>query len=700
MTLAPNATEPGHGEAKPRHRGFVLAVLCVSLLIVSLDNTILNVALPTIVRAMHASSSELQWVVDAYAVVFAGLLLVGGSLGDRVGRKWVLMGGLVVFATGSALSAFSGTPDHLILARAFMGVGAAAIMPSTLSILTNVFTKPADRARAIGVWSGTTGLGVAIGPVAGGWLLAHFWWGSVFLVNVPIATVGLVAALWSVPNSRATIVRRPDVVGSVLSILGMGVLLWAIIEAPGRGWTSPLVLGSGALALVTLAGFFLWERHSTHPMLELSFFSSRRFSVAVVAMGFVIFALMGGLFVLTQYLQFSLGYSAFQAGLRVVPIAAVLLVVAPLSTVAVRRVGSKVVVFGGMAMVALGLGLLTLVTPSTTYGDVLPAFLCIGVGTGLAFAPSTESVMGSLPLDRAGVGSATNGAALQTGGALGVAVLGSLLSTRYQGQLTPVLLHHRIPGSALSIILGSLGGTLAVAQHVGGHLGAELAALGRRAFVSGMNLATLAGSVAVGTASIIILVALPGRPPALSGSLAASLPRGEQEELTGTPAEASGHAHDDDRAVGLRDAVLADRAEQHAGEAPVTAAAHHEQLCSEGTLHQDRRRVPLEGHGSDVDIGSRLAGPLDGIAEDGFGVVRRVIVAGHGHVGHAQGGGPFPHHGELETRPGSRRLASGPLHGDHGAPRAVDADDDGPGTVRPGILRPGILRPGILRRGA
>jgi EmrB/QacA subfamily drug resistance transporter len=486
-------------------------VLCVSLLIVSLDNTILNVALPVIVRTLHASSSSLQWIVDSYAIVFAGLLLVAGSLGDRLGRKWVFMTGLAIFSAGSAVSAFSGTADRLIAARAFMGIGGAAIMPSTLSILTSTFTEARERARAIGIWSGTTGLGVAVGPVAGGWLLAHFWWGSVFLVNVPIALIGLFAAVWLVPNSKNPNTKRSDPIGAGLSIVGMGLLLWGIIEAPNRSWTSPLILGAIAAALAVLTLFIVWERHSSHPMLEVSFFKSRRFSAAVGAMGLVMFALMGGLFLLTQYLQFSLGYTAFETGLRIAPIAAVLLVVAPLSSVVDRLVGTKPVVFAGMAIVALGFGLLTRVTVHDTYMDVLPAFLLIGLGTGLAFAPSTESVMGSLPVDQAGVGAATNGAALQTGGALGVGVLGSLLNTRYQNQLAPVLAHYKMPASILHLITSSLGGALAVSQKIGGVLGPELANFARRSFVSGLDLAVSVGAAVVGTAGLVVLVVLPNR---------------------------------------------------------------------------------------------------------------------------------------------------------------------------------------------
>jgi EmrB/QacA subfamily drug resistance transporter len=498
-------------------RWAILGVLCVSLLIVTLDNTILNVALPAIARSMHASSSQLQWIVDSYALVFAGFLLVAGSLGDRLGRKWVLMCGLAVFAAGSAASAFSGSPAHLIASRAFMGIGAAAIMPCTLSILTNVFIEAEGRARAIGIWSGTTGLGVAIGPVAGGWLLAHFWWGSVFLVNVPIAAVGLLAVAGWVPNSKDPESRRPDPVGGVLSVAGLGLLLWGIIAAPTRTWTSPLVVGAIVGAALVLVGFVWWERWYSDPMLEVSLFRSRRFSVAMGSMAMVIFALMGGLFLLTQYLQFSLGYSALQAGLRIAPIAAVLLVVAPLSPALVRWAGTKVIVCAGMTSIAVGLAILSSVTVHDTYMDTLPSFLLIGMGTGLALAPCTESVMGSLPLQHAGVGAGTNGAALQVGGALGVGVLGSILNSRYQQALTPALTHYRIPESILHLITGSLGGALIVAQELGGAAGSELAGAARHAFISGMDQAVTVAAVVVGIAAIVAAFLLPSRAPDRTG---------------------------------------------------------------------------------------------------------------------------------------------------------------------------------------
>jgi EmrB/QacA subfamily drug resistance transporter len=495
----------------------ILAVLCVSLLIVSLDSTILNVALPTIERVMHATSSQLQWIVDAYVIVFAGLLLALGSLGDRLGRKWVFMAGLALFAVGSAVSAFSATPDRLIAARAFMGIGGAAIMPSTLSILASVFSGPEERLQAIGVWSGTTGLGVAVGPVAGGWLLAHYWWGSVFLVNVPIALLGLLAAAWCVPNSRNPASKRPDPIGVGLSIASMALLLWGIIEAPSRTWTSPVIIGAIVVALALLAVFVWWERRSTHPMLEMSFFRSRRFSVAIGAMGLVIFALMGALFLLTQYLQFSLGYSALQTGLRIAPIAAVLLVVAPLSTLAVRHVGTKPIVFAGLGLIAVGLALLARITVHGTYLEALPALFLMGTGVGLALAPCTESVMGALPAAELGVGAATNSTFLQLGGALGVGILGSLLNTRYADRMVPALapylsaIPHAMVQTVQGLITGSVGGALAVAAEAGGTKGEELARVARESFVSGMDLALLVATVVVAVAAFVVLFVLPSR---------------------------------------------------------------------------------------------------------------------------------------------------------------------------------------------
>jgi EmrB/QacA subfamily drug resistance transporter len=483
----------------------------VTLLLVSLDNTILNVAIPSIVRSVHATSSELQWMVDAYAIVFAGLLLTLGALGDRVGRKRVFMAGLVVFGAGSALAAWSVSPEGLTLSRAVMGIGAAALMPCTLSILTNVFVGEHDRARAIGIWSATTGLGVAIGPILGGFLLVHFWWGSVFLINVPIAAAGLIAAAVIVPDSQNPSAKKADPIGSLLSIMGLGLLLWAIIEAPSRTWGAPAIIAALTGSAILLTAFVLWERHSEHPMLPTRFFRNRRYSVAIAALALVLFALVGMFFIMTQYLQFCLGFSPLRTGLAIGPVALALLVVAPLSVVAARRVSTKTVVSAGLFLIAAGLGLLSGTTVHDTYLDALPWFVLVGVGVGLTMAPSTESIMGSLPKEEAGVGSASSDTSMQVGGSLGVGVLGTALITRYQNFMSPLLVGLSIPPNVKGLILGSLGGALAVAQRAPGNSGVALASAATRGFISGMDLGLMIACVVVAAAGIVVLVLLPNR---------------------------------------------------------------------------------------------------------------------------------------------------------------------------------------------
>jgi EmrB/QacA subfamily drug resistance transporter len=498
------AARPEADGPSPR-RWLALAVLCVSLLIVTLDNTVLNVALPTLVRDLHATTTELQWIVDAYVMVFAGLLLVAGSLSDRIGRKRVFLAGLMAFAAGSTWAAFSGSVSMLIAARASMGIGGAMMMPATLAIITNMFRDPAERQRAIGVWAATTGLGIALGPIVGGLLLARFWWGSVFLINVPIAALGIACALPLIPDSKNPAALPPDVAGALMSIAGLGLVLWSLIEAPVRGWSSPVVIGAGLGGLAVLVAFTAWERVSSHPMLNLGFFRRRRFSAAVSSVGLCMFGLFGALFVLTQYLQFSLGYSALQAGVRVLPAAGAIAVIAPFSTLLVRVIGTKLTVAAGLLVIAGGLWQVSTASVATTYAGILPGMILLGVGAGLTIPSATESVMGSLPGGHTGVGSATNGAFLQVGGALGVAVIGSLLNTRYQDRMTSALAPYHVPHAVMQTILGSLGGALAVADRLGGALGTELAHLARAAFVSGMDL----GVAAAGC--LIALLALPSR---------------------------------------------------------------------------------------------------------------------------------------------------------------------------------------------
>ena len=502
-----------HGK-RGGHRWAVLVIVCASALIVNVDNTILNVALPTLVRKLAATSSELQWIVDSYAMVFAGLLLLGGSLADRFGRKRFFLIGLTVFAAGSIGAALSGSVDVLIGWRAVMGAGAALTIPPSLSIINDVFRDQAERARAIGVWAGTIGLGIAIGPIAGGLLLARFWWGSVFLVNVPIVVAAFAGALVLVPESKNPAVGRPDPWGAVLSITGLGLLLWAIIEAPARGWVSAEVIGVGLASLVVLGTFVAWEARSHHPMLNLAFFSDRRLSVAAAAETLGVFGLLGALFVQTQFLQFDLSFSPLQAGLRILPMAAVLGVSAPLSPILARVIGIKFTVAAGLTAIAGGLWQISAVsTVATTYGDVVPGLLLIGLGAGLLLPTATNSVVGSVPQGDSGIGSASNAVALQVGGALGVAVIGSVLSTRYQDHMSTALAGRHVPAAATHTILASLGGALAVAADARGAAGALLAHTARAAFMSGNQVALAVGAVVALGGAILVIARLPSRVP-------------------------------------------------------------------------------------------------------------------------------------------------------------------------------------------
>ncbi len=488
-----------------------LAVLCLSLVIISLDNTILNVALPVMVRDLHASTSQLQWIVDAYAITFAGLLLPAGSLGDRVGRKQVFLSGLLIFAAGSAASAFSTKVDELIGARALMGIGAAAIMPSTLSLLTTVFRRAPERKSAIGLWSASSGIGIAAGPIAGGWLLEHYWWGSIFLINVPMALVGALAAIWLVPGSRDPEARPSDFLGAMTSVVAMTLLLWSVIETPVRGWRSAPIVITGVAGLVAVAALVAWERRSAHPMLVLEAFDDRRFSVSMIVAGLVIFALSGALFVLTQYLQFSLGYSPLATGLRILPVAGILGVAAVVSTFLDRFVGSKVLVSSAMVVVSAGLWQLSSTSTAEGFHHALVGILLLGTGAGLALPLTTDAVVGALPPARLGVGSATNSSAIQLGGAVGVAVIGSVLASRYQGTMAPLLSGHAVPAAARAAILGSLGGALEVSRLAGGSVGLLLAKTARAAFINGMDLALKVGSVVALASAMVALLFLPSR---------------------------------------------------------------------------------------------------------------------------------------------------------------------------------------------
>jgi EmrB/QacA subfamily drug resistance transporter len=501
-----------------RKRWLTLGVLCTSLIVIGVDNTILNVALPTLATDLDAGTSQLQWIVDGYTLVFAGLLLTCGSLGDRFGRKGALSVGLVIFGAGSVLSAFAGSSAHLIATRCIMGAGGALIMPATLSIITNVFTVPAERARAIGIWAGMSAVGIAVGPVAGGYLLEHFYWGSVFLVNIPIVLFALIAGWFIVPNSKDPSAPRLDPVGAVLSILGLTALLWTIIEAPDKGWTSPTILGGFLAAAVVLGGFAFWEAHSDHPMLDVGFFRDMRFTAASVAIALTFFALFGSLFLTTQYLQSVLGYTALEAGVRVIPFALVMMVLAPQSPKLAEKFGTKRVVASGLTLVSVGLGSLAFAEPSAGYTPVLISYIVIATGMALTMAPSTESIMGSLPPAKAGVGSAVNDTTRQVGGALGVAIIGSVYSSIYVSRVDEAIAGKGIPANVSDAITSSVTGALVVADKVGGSSGAQLAAAAKSAFVEGMHHGVVVGAGVALLGAVICLLWLPARAADAIGS--------------------------------------------------------------------------------------------------------------------------------------------------------------------------------------
>ncbi|HZA26466.1 MAG TPA: MFS transporter [Actinomycetota bacterium] len=487
-------------------RWWALLVLCLSLVVIGMDNTILNVALPTLARDLQATGSDLQWMVDSYILVFAGLLLTMGALGDRFGRKLALNVGLLVFVGGSVASAFAGSAEVLIASRAAMGIGGALIMPSTLSIITNVFPEK-ERGRAIGVWAGVAGLGIVLGPVIGGWLLENFWWGSVFLVNVPVVAVAILAGWPLVPESRDPRATPLDPVGALLSIAALVTAVYGIIEAPAKGWTDPLILGSFGTAALLSVAFIWWELRVGHPMLRMEFFWNPRFSVASGAITMVFFALFGSVFLLTQHLQFVLGYTPLEAGFRILPVAA-LIVAAPLSARMVERIGTKIVVSVGLLVVATGLWLLSTVEVTSGYGLVAWSLAVLGTGMGLTMAPATESIMGSLPLAKAGVGSAMNDTTRMVGGALGVAVLGSVLASAYGSAIEPAL--RGFPPQVAQAAGDSIGAASTIAARLGPQ-GQGLLEVARSAFIDGLGDAVLVGAGVAALAGLLVLLFLPAR---------------------------------------------------------------------------------------------------------------------------------------------------------------------------------------------
>ena len=506
MTTSTPAAFTPISESVHRRRWWILAVLCLSLLIVFVGNTSLNVTIPTLSRELGATESQLQWVIAIYSLVFAGLLFSSGSIGDRFGRKGALQGGLVVFMIACVVATYSTEMWQLIGARALMGVGAAFIMPSTLSILVNVF-PPDERTKAIAIWAGVTGAAGAFGQVATGLILNHFWYGAVFLVNIPICLVALVAGFFLLPKSRDPEETSLDPVGAVLSIVGIVALVYGLIEAPDKGWSSPATLLAFAISVVVLTAFVLWElRHDT-PMLDPRLFRNGAFSTGTGGMILVFMAMYGVMFLITQYFQLILGYTPLDSALRFLPMAPIMLIVAPLTPRISARIGVNRTVSVGLFLVAGALVMLRGLQVDTSYWYILLSIVPMVCGMALAMSPMTASIMSAVPPNRAGAGSAMNDASRELGAAFGVAVMGSLAASQYATAIRS--LTTTLPAEVQELASSSLAGALHVADDIGGAAGQVLAAGADAAFVDGVHLAVMVGAVLAAIAAALVLKFLP-----------------------------------------------------------------------------------------------------------------------------------------------------------------------------------------------
>jgi EmrB/QacA subfamily drug resistance transporter len=523
-------------------RWIILSVLIVSLTAIVLDNTVLNIALKTISEpriGLGASQSQLEWAINSYTLVFAGLLFTFGVIGDRIGRKRMLMIGMTMFGLASLLCSYAQTPDQLIWARAAMGLGGAAVMPQTLSIITNVF-EPRERPRAIGIWAAAVGVAIAIGPIVGGLLLDYFWWGSVFLINVPLTAAGVVAIFFLVPESKSPSAGRVDYLGVLLSIAGLILVVYGIIQGGDTGsWVRPDVLGPVVGGLAVLAGFVWYESRIEHPSLDVALFRDARLSSAAGAIMLVFFALAGAFFFTSFYLQNVRGYSPLHSGLLTIPLAAGQLLAAPRSARMVRRFGAKIVCASGLLLVAAALAGYTLLGTDSPIWVLEVVFFIQGTGMGNVMPPATEAIMSVVPRERGGAGSAITNISRQVAVALGVAVLGSILAEAYRAQLSPHL--GALSSAARHAATASISATQAAAQHLG-PAGAQLLSAADESFVHAMHITSAVSAVVAVLGASVIVRWMPGRgalvsprPPAglatSNGSAArrGGLPAGAQE---------------------------------------------------------------------------------------------------------------------------------------------------------------------------
>jgi EmrB/QacA subfamily drug resistance transporter len=505
-----------------RSKPMILVALLLAAFLVNLDTTLVNVALPALVRELHATTTQLQWVVDSYNLVFAALLLTFGSLSDRFGRKRMLLAGLAAVGTASLAGGFTTSPAELIVARSVMGLGAAMTFPATLSLISNVFTERKERALTIGLWGATAGVAIAMGPIVGGGLLEQFSWASIFFAMVPVAAVAVILAALVVPASKDPVAAAPDVPGLVLSSTTMALLVFTIIEAPSYGWGAGRSLAGFAVSAVLLAGFIVRERRAAHPMLDVRLFRNLRFSAASGAVTVSFFTLFGFIFLITQYMQFVRGYGPLSTGVRLLPVALSVGAGSVAGTQLAVRAGTKLIVTIGLVAMAAFYGWVAATTSATlSYGIIAVQMVLYGLGMGLASAPATESIMGAISRRQAGVGSAVNDATRLVGGTLGVAVIGSVYASVYGSRLTATM-PAGVPGPVAAIAHQSVGAAYVAAGQIAalGHpvLGQALQHAAANAFLRGLTIGCVVAGAVAAAGALLAALFLPAQPETAEGA--------------------------------------------------------------------------------------------------------------------------------------------------------------------------------------
>ncbi len=536
----PNTQSLGDIHTSHPNRWRILGVLVLALLVTSIDHTIINVAMPRLVGDLGASSAQLQWIVASYTIVFAGLLLSAGSIGDRFGRRHALLAGLATFLAGSVVAATAGSTAALIAGRCVMGVGGALIMPTTLSILVNVFGDPRERAKAIAGWTAASGAGIALGPIVGGALMRSFSWSSVFWINVPLLVAALIGALHVVPDSRDPHATRVDPIGAVLSIAGISTLVYAIIQAPERGWTSSTSLVNFAIGTGIALLFVGWEIRRDDPMLDMSLFRNRSFSAGSVALALLFFAMAGTVFLQAQYLQFVLEYTPLAAGFALVPAAIGMLLGTGAGAHLADMHGGRIAVTAGTLIATAGVATQATFVDGGSYFPTGVGLLLFGLGAGIAMPPATEMIMATLPPARAGVGSAVNDTVREFGGALGVAVIGSVAATSYATSMRSEL--GRFPtltGADRSMLVNNVGAAIDVSRTLGARAD-QIAAAARTAFVDSMHGSLWIAAGLAFCAAVVTFTQLPRQTgDSAHGAHGSAMAHGDHHALT----HAGQHAH-------------------------------------------------------------------------------------------------------------------------------------------------------------